>query len=45
LAIFCSHSRTGWNATATIAVATIERARFGWPPLPIRVPMPTTMPT
>jgi hypothetical protein len=30
---------------ATMAVATIDKARFGLPPLPISVPMPTAIPT
>ena len=43
-AIFCTRSRTGWNPTATMIVATIDSQRFGWPPLPTSVPIPTAIP-
>ena len=45
LAKRCTRSRTGWNATATTAVARIDRPRFGYDPWPMAAPMPTTIPT
>ena len=45
LAIRCTRSRTGWNPIATIAVARIDSARLGFPPLPTSAPIPTAMPT
>src|SRR5439155_15065531 len=40
-----TRSRTGWKATATTAVARMERPRLGFDPCPIAAPMPTTIPT
>ena len=45
LATFWTRSRTGWNPIATIAVARIDSARLGFPPLPTNAPIPTAMPT
>ncbi len=45
LATRCTRSRTGWNPTATIAVARIDRPRLGLPPLPTSAPIPTAIPT
>ena len=45
LATRCTRSRTGWNPTATIAVARIDSPRLGLPPPPTSAPMPTAMPT
>jgi hypothetical protein len=45
LASRCARVLTGWNATATSAVATIDSARFGRPLDPANEPMPTTSST